>query len=160
LAAAGLLVGVLAVASEASLPSVAQAAQLTLRPATQAAPAESPTRPAQLTRSIDGIAFPDLAYRFGWRTVGTRNDTLSGRNTATVFYLGPSGQRIGYEIVAGTALATPQGHATKRDGTTYRVLNAAGLRLVTWERAGNTCILAGRRATTRTLLMLARWSNA
>jgi hypothetical protein len=158
-AAVGVM-GVLVLPGGGSSPSVVQAAQLTLRSANIAGPVESATRPARLVRSMAGIAFPDLAYRFGWRSVGARSDTLNGRKTTTVFYVNRAGERIGYEIVGGTPLAVPEGRATHRGGITYRVLEVAGLPLVTWQRAGHTCVLAGRRVDVRTLLALARWSNA
>jgi len=160
LAATVAIAGVLALPGGASSPSVAQAALLTLRPSTAPAPVQSATRPTQLARSAQGIAFPDLAHRFGWRSAGTRSDTLNGRKTTTVFYVNETGQRIGYEIVSGTALQVSQEHATQYDGITYRALEVTGLRLVTWQRDGHTCILAGRDVDTRILLALANWSNA
>src|SRR5437763_7960205 len=93
LAAAGAIVaGVAAVAiiigasgGGSSGLSQRQAAALTLRPATLAAPRESATHHAQLAAAVEGVAFPYWEDHLGWRSVGARSDRIGGRAVATVF---------------------------------------------------------------------------
>ena len=81
--------------------SLGEAAAVTLRPATLPAPSENHHARAQLTASVDGIAFPYWEDRFGWRTTGAREDSVDGRHVRTVFYTDGKGRRVGYAIVAG-----------------------------------------------------------
>jgi hypothetical protein len=86
---------------------------------------------------IDGIAFP--AYD-GWRTAGTRVDTIEGRRTRTVFYE-RGGRTVAYTIVAGAAIEPPL-DARPRDGG-IRTFNRGDRAAVTWEERGRTCVLSG-----------------
>jgi hypothetical protein len=139
-------------------PTVLQASTLGLRPATLSAPAENPNAPGQLAISAGGIAYPYWDHRFGWRTAGVRSDRLGGRAITTVFYANSSGRRIGYSIVDGQALPLPAGgHAAVWRGTRFDVLHPGATTVVTWHRAGHTCILVGSKVSARTLLTLANW---
>jgi hypothetical protein len=165
--AAGLIaVLVLALGSSGPVtPTVLQASVLGLRPATTAAPEENPRAPSQLAISAEGIAYPYWNRRFGWQTAGVRSDRLGGRRITTVFYANAAGRRIGYSIVAGHALPIPAGgHAAVWHGVRFDVLHpggaTAGATVVTWRRAGHTCILVGSRVSARTLLTLADWQTA
>jgi hypothetical protein len=146
--------------STPTLPSVPQASKLALRPATVASPAESPSDHALLASSVDGIAYPYWGRRFGWKTDGARTDRLSGRTITTVFYTNSRAQRIGYSIVAGEALALPAGQTVERGGVSFRVLQTAGATVLTWRRAGHTCIVTARDVPSRTLLALASWQRS
>ncbi len=138
-------------------PTVADAAQLATQPATAAAPPSVPGSD-RLNVSVGGLAFPDLSERYGWRAVGTRRDTIAGREAAVVYYAGGA-EQVGYAIVDSPVLARPDGAvATVRDGVEYLSLVAAGYPVVAWRRDGHTCVLVGDVAPER-LLMLARWSN-
>jgi hypothetical protein len=161
--AAGLIVALILALGSAGpgAPTVLQASTLGLRPAAIRAPEENPQAPGQLAISAEGIAYPYWNRRFGWQTAGARADELGGRKVTTVFYANSAGRRIGYSIVAGRALPIPAGgHAAVWDGTRFDVLHSSGSTVVTWRRAGHTCILVGAKVSARTLLTLADWQTA
>jgi anti-sigma factor RsiW len=161
LASAAAVALVLALTSSTSgLPSVTQASKLALRPATVASPTENPSDHALLATSVDGIAYPYWGKRFGWKTDGARTDRLAGRTITTVFYANSQAQRIGYSIVDGDALAQPTGQTVERHGVSFRVLQAGGATVLTWRRAGHTCILTARDVPSKTLLALASWQRS
>jgi hypothetical protein len=146
-------------------PTVLRAAQAALRPSTLPAPAPSPTRRGKLRRSVDGIAYPYWQDGLGWRATGARTDSLDGRLVSTVFYApergtGSASRRIGYAIVAGDALAMPAGGMTiESHGIRFRALHAGNATILTWRRAGHTCILVARGGvSTATLVRLASWA--
>ena len=63
---------------------------------------------------------------------------------ATVVYYEKDGQRVGYAIVAGPALARPQAAAsTTRSGVEYQTLALQGQQVVTWRSGGHTCVMVG-----------------
>jgi hypothetical protein len=47
----------------------------------------------------------------------------------------------------------------RRWGVSYRVLSSGGANLVTWQRAGQLCVVSGRGVSARTLLGLASWGS-
>jgi hypothetical protein len=136
-------------------PSVQQAAALTLSPATMPAPAESEAHRAQLAAAVGGVPFPYWKERFGWRSTGSRTDRLDGRSVRTIFYANREGQRIGYAIVSGPAPTTGGGSVVRRWGVSYRLLTHDGATVVTWQRDGRLCVVAGRNVSAHTLLSLA-----
>ncbi len=139
-------------------PSVADAAQVALAPASGAAPG---VRPGErlLTASVDGVAYPYWADSTGWQAVGSRRDAVDGRPITTVYYANARGQRLGYAIAAGSPLAVHDGATVVRGGIRYRVLDDNGAAVVTWLRDGHTCILAARGVDASVLLMLASWQS-
>jgi hypothetical protein len=156
----GALVVVLVVALSVDGPGgsrVVQAAELSLSPATEAAPDTDEQQPAQLQRSFAGVAFPAWSEKFGWRADGARSDELDGRKTATVFYR-HTHHRIAYTVISGRPIEPPEDAET---------LNAGGLELhrfrlgfqdvVTFERNGRTCVLSGDVHDPDTLVKLASW---
>jgi anti-sigma factor RsiW len=161
LAGAAVIALVLALStSTPGLPSVPQAARLALRPATVASPRESPSNRALLASSVDGIAYPYWGKRFGWKTAGARTDRLGGRMITTVFYTNSRAERIGYSIVAGDALALPSGHVVWQAGVQFRLLQSGGATVLTWRRAGHTCILTAKGVSSGTMLALAGWQRS
>jgi hypothetical protein len=136
------------------------AAALTLRAPTTAAPRENPQARAQLTASVDGVAFPYWEERFGWRSSGARTDSLGGRTVRTVFYTDNRGRRVGYAIVAGSSPPSLSGGVVRwRKGTPYRLLVENGNRVVVWLRKGHLCVVSGRGISESTLLRLASWDE-
>ncbi len=167
-AVAALAIG-LGARTSTSGPTVLQAARLGLAPATLPAPAASANDAAVLDRSAAGIDFPNWRPGLGWRATGARSDRLGGRTVATVFYE-PTGAavqartrsepgygRVGYAIVEGRALPLPAGAARVSHGIAFHVLNTEGTTIVTWRRAGHTCILAAHDVPSATLMKLAVW---
>jgi hypothetical protein len=153
------LVVVLITGGNASAPSIADAAALTVRPATAPAPAPEETQPV-LEASAGDIAFPNWASAFGWRAVGRRTDKIGGRHAVTVFYA-KGNERIGYTIVTGTALAWPKA-ATRavKNGTDVRSFPYRGRTVVTWRRDGQSCVMsAGRGVSRAELVKLAAWRD-
>jgi hypothetical protein len=139
---------------------LSQAAAVTLKGATLAAPGQSRSDGAELTASVDGIAFPDWNRRFGWRSAGARSDRIGGRTVRTVFYTDARGRRIGYAIVAGTPAPRIAAGAVKwRSGTEYRLTSLHGAEVVTWTRDGHLCVVSGRGVDGATLLALASWED-
>jgi len=138
-------------------PSVAEAAVVATRPA--AGPAPAAAGKALLDRSVDGVAFPAWAEKFGWDATGVRTDTVGGRRMTTVFY-DKGGRRIAYTIVEGDGLEAPADAPTVRRGATdLRLFTVGGRTAVTWERLGHTCILSGAGVDTPTLAKLAAWNG-
>jgi hypothetical protein len=165
LAAAGALtaaaVAIAVALSGGAAPALSerQTAALTLRPATERAPAESPTNRMELVAAVDGVSFPYWEEHFGWRSTGQRTDRVQGHDVMTVFYANRSGQRIGYAIVAGTAPRVSGGSVSWLHGNPYRVFALQGARTVAWMRQGRLCVLSGRGVDAATLLRLASWGK-
>jgi hypothetical protein len=140
--------------------SVRDAAALTTRPATHAAPAENSRDRRELAAAVDGVSFPYWGGHLGWRTTGSRSDRVDGRTVTTIFYENSRGKRIGYSIVAGAAPSQGSGGVvSRRDGTPYRLLTIDGAPVVTWERGGHLCVVSGRGVGGATLLRLASWDD-
>jgi hypothetical protein len=135
-----------------------EAAAVTLRLATTAAPAPDENNPTELTATVDGVAFPNWADRFGWRPSGERTDRLAGRTIVTVFYVDRLGRRLGYAIVAGTRPPPLDGAVAWRGHRSFHLFVNAGAGAVAWLRAGHLCVLSGRGLDSTTLLRLASWS--
>jgi hypothetical protein len=141
--------------------NVRQASASTLRPATMAPPAQSPSGRAQLAAAVEGVTFPYWEDRFGWRSTGARVDRVGGRAVTTVFYANDRGQRIGYAIFAGSPAPhiSGVGGVVWRHGTPYRLSSNGHLEIVTWLRNGHLCVVAGRSLKGATLLRLASWEG-
>ena len=126
--------------TEPTLAKVTAAARLD---ATNPAPRSIGGTPPNLDARVDNLVFPDWEAKFGWRAVGRRDDTLSGRSVTTVVYRNPDGARLGYAVVSGDELdAEPPGRPVTRDGKTYHVARAGGRTVVTWTQQGHTCVIA------------------
>ena len=140
-------------------PSLAQAATLALRANNGPAPEEDEINPIQVRAGIDGLRFPYWDDAFGLDAVAMRHDRLGVRRAMTVEYRG-KGERVGYTIVAGAPLRLPSGvRHVRRDRLALTVHRAHGATIVTWRRAGHTCVLASRNAGARRLLELAAWTG-
>ncbi|HMJ37620.1 MAG TPA: hypothetical protein VK501_27185 [Baekduia sp.] len=126
-------------------PSFDDAAQLALARPNAPAPAVDPANTTRVSAQLGGIDFPNYAYAWPkWRTAGTRQDRVGGREAVTVTYRGPKGD-VGYTIVDGKPLDEPAGarHVTVGD-VRLAVLQRGATTFVTWRRAGHTCVLASR----------------
>lgn len=124
-----------------SLADVAAAARLE---PTNAAPRPVGGTPPNLAARVGKLVFPDWEERFGWRAVGRRDDSLSGRSVTTVFYRNPDGARLGYAVVSGEPIGgEPPGRQVTRDGKTYHVARRGERTIVTWRQQGHTCVIAG-----------------
>jgi hypothetical protein len=135
-----------------------QTAALTLRAATERAPAESHSNHMQLAAAVDGVSFPYWEERFGWRSTGARSDRVGGRTVMTVFYADGRGRRIGYAIVAGSPAPPINGGLLSwRNGTAYRLATQNGAPVVSWLRSGHLCVVSGRGVSGAMLLRLASW---
>jgi hypothetical protein len=137
-------------------PTVAQAAALALRHATATGPAGNRGALLPAVRAA-GLPYPYWEDRFGWRASGMRRDNVSGRLATTVFYR-RAGQRIGYTIVSGPALATPRNaQARISDGTRIAIFGVDGRTVATWLRHGHSCVLSGAGVPSEVLVRLAAW---
>jgi anti-sigma factor RsiW len=132
-------------------PSVSQAAALALRGAVMAAPATHPG--ANRNQDVQEIYFPDWS-RAGWRAVGQRVDRFENRTAVTVYYEW-KGKRVAYTILAAPALRRPTTRMRRLDGLGFQSLASGGRLIVTWRRAGHTCILSGSGVSTAELARLA-----
>jgi hypothetical protein len=137
-----------------SAPTVPQTAHLALAAATSPAPPEDPADNDLLSLRVGGIAFPYYGHSAGWEATGARTDTIGGRRIVTVFYM-EQGHRVGYAIVSGAPLAIGGGKVVMEGGVSYRVQHTGRALLVTWRQAGHTCVIAGQRVNSATLLALA-----
>ena len=139
--------------------NVQRAAGLTLSAATGPAPPENRRDRSQLQVGVDGVSFPYWKERFGWRSTGTRTDTLGAHTVTTVFYVNSDGRRIGYAIASGAAPRTEGGTVVRRWGVSYRVLQQGAATVVTWQLDGHLCVMAGRGVSARTLVNLVSWGS-
>jgi len=138
-----------------SAPSARDVAAVALRPPLAAAPAA--LSGGELLRAHAGpIAFPTWS-RNGWRAVGSRTDAIRGHALRTVFYADAAGRRIGYAI-ADAQLPVGGGEAVTVRGARLVVLDRGATSIVTWRRAGRTCVLAGRGVPVGRLLTLASYA--
>ena len=136
-------------------PTVPQTARLALAAARLPAPATDRADPDLLALRIGGLAFPSYTAEPAWHATGARLDTLHGRRVATVFYAVRGKIRVGYAIVSGRPLSVYGGTTKWQGGVHYTVQTVDGARLVTWQRAGHTCVVAARGASASLLLSLA-----
>jgi hypothetical protein len=110
---------------------------------TKGAPAFAGGDPPVLDARVGSLEFPDWQKSFGWKAVGRRDDTLSGRPVTTVFYRNPHGARLGYAVVSGDPLGgKPAGREVTRKGKTYHVAEVGERTIVTWKQQGHTCVIA------------------
>jgi hypothetical protein len=157
LAAVVLALVLLGPAGGPGAPSVSEAAALAARGVSAAAPAPDPSDPGvKLSRNIEDVYFPNWNSRFGWTAVGQRVDYVGSRRAVTVFY-DWKGKRIAYTIVASPALGQPTAPVTQLNGTALRTFNVNGRPVVTWRRAGHTCVLSGDGVPVAVLQTLAAW---
>jgi hypothetical protein len=137
-------------------PTVADAAGLAANSPTKAAP-RAVTGSPLLREDVDGVPFPDYTAKFGWKPVGAREDSTSGRAATTVYYR--SGARtVAYTIVSGKPLDPPSGaRSTRRGSIEYRTFRAGGRTAITWVRQGHTCVLSGKAVRSAELVTLGDW---
>lgn len=155
--AVALLAAFALIGGTSASPSVAQAAQLALRGPSLAAPAPDPTAPrTKLAPRLQDVYFPNWSTTLRWRPIGQRQDRLAGRPALTVYYQRGSNV-VAYTIVGAPALSEPAARVTRLDGFELRTLSAAGRTVVTWRRAGHTCVLSGSRTPRAALQRLAAW---
>lgn len=141
-------------------PSVSQAAQLALRGAAGPAPGADPGDPGmKLAARVQGLYFPNWSATLGWRPAGVRTDQLGGRQAVTVYYE-RDGMRVAYTIVATPALAQPTAPVTRIGGLALQAIALGGRHVVTWRRAGHTCVLSASGVPAGTLEELANWRPA
>jgi hypothetical protein len=157
LAAAALAVALLLPAGTPGAPSVSQAASLALRGSAMGAPRPGGAVPgATLNRDVQDVYFPNWEYRFGWWAAGQRVDKLGGRTAVTVYYA-RHGQRLAYTIIDAPALRLPSAAASWLNGTRLQTFRMGERVVVTWRRAGHTCVLSGVGVSPQELWRLAAW---
>lgn len=160
LAVAAVVIALVAVMRDAepSAPSFADAAAVALRAPASPLASGGSSGAAPRMPAVDGLTFPSYAYSaLELRATGVRRARSRGREVVAVSYAG-DGTRIGYAIVAAPAIDVPDGaRSVTRGGTRYALLRAGGAAVVTWRRAGRTCILASRTASHERLLRVAAW---
>ena len=156
-AAVAVTLAVVLPAGAPGTPPVAQAAALAAQGPTQPAPGPDPSDPqGRLARTVQDIYFPNWAHDLGWRAVGQRRDVLDGRSAVTVYYSG-QGQRLAYTILATPALPQPHVAGTMRNGFDLRMLMLHGRTIVTWRRAGHTCVISASGVPVSVLEKLASY---
>ncbi len=157
--AAVLLAVTLALPGGSGGPSVSQAAALALKGPTLPAPAPDPRDPnGRLMVAVRAVYFPNWAWNFGWKVVGERMDTFSGRTAVTVYYR-RGRQTIAYTILDLPALRQPAAGSARIGSVEYRTLHVSRRLVVTWRRDGQTCVLSGAGVSPRALRMLAAWDS-
>jgi hypothetical protein len=135
-------------------PSVSQAAALAPLGPTIGAPAVASTQ-TKLNKDVEDVYFPNWARR-GWVASGQRSDRLSGRRAVTVYY-DHAGTRLAYTILTAPALKWPGAHTRWVYGTKLQSFRLDGRVVVTWRRAGHTCVLSGSGVSAQALAQLAAW---
>ncbi len=139
-------------------PSVSAAATIAVRGPTGPGPGPDPHFPmARLQQSVGRVYFPNWADQgLGWAAAGQRTDQLRGRRMVTVYYQG-HGTQIAYSIVSGSGLPVPAGTVVRKGAERLRTLSVDGRLVVTWRRAGHTCVLSGMGVTADQLEQLAAY---
>jgi hypothetical protein len=155
--AAAVLVVLATVAHLGGGPTVAEAARPSGLAATAPAPVPDARHPTLLRARFAGLDYPNWQRQFGWRATGRRSDTIAGRRTETVFYQ-HTHHRIGYTVVSREALRPPSGaERIEANGLQMRAYKDGRRDVVTFERGGRTCVLAGVVHRRSTLVKLASW---
>jgi hypothetical protein len=115
----------------------------------------TPTRGPLLDVDVEGTRFPNYEDKFGWRAAAQHEDDVDGRLVRTVDYQ-KGGETVSYSIVAGEALAEPDGQDLEAEGTRLRRIGDEVA--VTWRRGGHTCVMkASSGVTLDTIAELAAW---
>lgn len=157
IAAAAIAVVLLLPGGAPGSPSVSQAAGLALRGPSAPAPAPDSADPREkLSERFQEVYFPNWSTTLGWRAIGMRRDRLDSRPTTTVYYQRRD-ERIAYTIVGAPALSPPSAVVTHSNGYELRVFSLGGRMVVTWQRAGHTCVLSATRVPVSMLEQLAGW---
>jgi hypothetical protein len=157
IAAAALAVALLLPGGAPGSPSVSQAAGLALRGPAAPAPGPDLNEPRlKLADRFQALYFPNWSTTLGWHAIGMRRDRLGGRATMTVYYR-RGGGLVAYTIVGSPALGSPAGRVTHRNGYELRVFSLAGRTVVTWRRAGHTCVISAAHVAVPALEQLAGW---
>jgi hypothetical protein len=157
LAAVALALALALPAGTPGSPSVSQAAALATRGPALPAPASDLSAPqVKLAQSVEELYFPNWSRSLGWTAVGQRRDRLGGRPAVTVYYES-RGQRVAYTIVGLPALAQPSASVANVNGVELRMLALDGRTVVTWRRAGHTCVLSANGVGGSELKKLASW---
>ena len=161
LVAAAAVALVLLVGGGPASPSVLATASLATRGAVLPAPQENEAHPTILQASVEGVPFPYWGDSFRWEAVGARDDKIKDRSTKTVFYENPNGARAAYTIVGGDKIDPPSGaHKKTRNGVDLWITQDGTRRVITWTRAGHTCVLsAPLNVSEDKLLRLASWTG-
>jgi hypothetical protein len=139
-------------------PSISEAATIAVRGPTGPGPGPDPHAPlARLAQRVGRVYFPNWGYQgLAWAPVGQRSDQLRGRQMVTVYYQDQHTQ-IAYTIVSGPGLPIPGGTVVRKGAERLRTLSVNGRLVVTWRRAGHTCVLSGMGVTADQLEQLAAW---
>jgi hypothetical protein len=138
-------------------PTLDEAAAFGAQPPTGPPPA---AEGKLLAAAQDGVAFPEWAAKFGWKTSGIRKGEIDGRDAATVYYE-KEGKTLAYTIVGGDALDVPDdARSVTVEGTPINLFRTSdGRPAATWEREGHTCVLAGTGVPDAKLAELAGWKG-
>jgi anti-sigma factor RsiW len=138
-------------------PSLGQAAALAGRGVAAPAPRPDSGAPSvKLEQQVGNVYFPNWAARFGWHAVGQRVDHINGRLAVTVYYKRDQAT-LAYTIVAAPALQQPAAKVTRVHATDLQTLRVGGRLVVTWRRAGHTCVLSAVSVPVSALQHLAAW---
>ncbi len=141
LAAAVLVVTLVGTGAGTGGPTVVQAAELGLRPATSAAPARDPATRDDVNIHEGRVQFPYWGDT-EWTPSGVRWDTIGDRHATTVFY-DARGVRLAYTVVDAPALNTPAGRVVNER---YTVFTHGDHTVVTWRAHGQTCIITAPKS--------------
>jgi len=160
LAAVGAALALLLPGGTPRSPSISQAAELALRgPSAPAPPPDRSDPRIKLDQRLQGLYFPNWSATLGWRPVGARTDRLGGRPAVTVYYRRGS-MSVAYTIIGTPALVQPSAPITRLARVALQVLGVRGRTVVTWRRAGHTCVLSASSVPVRMLEQLADWPVA
>jgi len=161
LVAAAVVAVVLLAGGGATAPSVLATAALATGGPVLPAPTENASNGAVLKASMEGVHFPYWGGSFQWEAVGARDDKIEDRSAKTVYYENPKGVRAAYTILGGDKIDAPSSaHKQTRRGIELWITKDHGRRIVTWTRAGHTCVLSAPLAVPeQKLLELASWKG-
>jgi hypothetical protein len=156
LAAAVLALVLLLPGGTPGAPSVSQAAGLAILVPVSGPPTTDQGSPNRLETTVEGVYFPNWGSRLHWRAIGQRTDHINGRTAVTVYYQWGD-KRVAYTIVGAPALKVPAAEVTREGGVEYRTFSLGERTVVTWRRAGHTCVLSAKGISASDLRLLAAW---
>ncbi len=155
---AALLVAIRPGAERGPLPSAAEVSAVWTLPSSGTPVAAAAGHPTELDVSYHAIVFPNYHDQEGWHPVGVRRDRINGIPTVTVFYA-TGHRRAAYTVIPTARVAVPAGAIRLSVGRlSLREFRSSDRWIVTFERAGNTCVLTAAAPRERQwLIKLAVW---
>src|SRR5579862_9516423 len=154
-AAAALIIALTLPSGTPGSPTISQAAALAQRGAVWPPPGPDPdSARARLSEKVGPVYFPNWRTSVGWWPVGERRDRLGGKPAVTVYYT-DGRARVAYTIVGVAGLRGLTGSPQRVGAVWVHSLSLDGRTVVSWQRAGQSCVLSSATVSEAQLARLA-----